>query len=47
VLPAFEPGHPLTAKLERSRMFHRELFELQDRAMPRCFDKNLVMVAHG
>ncbi len=45
-LPEFPPGHPLSEKIARSRAFHRELFELQDRAMPRCFDKNLVMVAH-
>jgi 2-polyprenyl-3-methyl-5-hydroxy-6-metoxy-1,4-benzoquinol methylase len=43
----YPPGHPLTEKLARSRTFHRELFELQDRSMPRCFDKNLVMVGHA
>jgi 2-polyprenyl-3-methyl-5-hydroxy-6-metoxy-1,4-benzoquinol methylase len=47
VEPEFAAAHPLTAKLVRSRTFHRELFELQDRAMPRCFDKNLVMLAHA
>lgn len=47
LVPAFSPGHALTGKIERSRAFHRELFELQDRAMPACFDKNVVMVAYA
>ena len=44
-LPNWDPMHPLTPKLKESEAFHRQLFSLQDRATPKCFEKNIVVLA--
>lgn len=44
-LPELDPAQPLSAKLAASRAFHQQLFEMQDRSMPLCLDKNVVMCA--
>ena len=42
-VPLFPAQHELGARLNQSRALHDQLFSLQDRSTPRCFDKNLVM----
>lgn len=45
VQPDWRHDPTMAERLQRSRAFHRELFALQDRSTPRCFDKNLVVAA--
>lgn len=42
-----EPVHTgvMAERTAENRRFHEQLFRLQDRSMPTCFDKNLVVVA--
>jgi len=37
--------HPLARKFKLSMMLQRLIFKLQDRSMPLCFDKNIIMWA--
>ena len=44
-LPEWPQGHPLSQRLDQSRSFHEQIFDMQDRSRPTCFDKNLVLMA--
>lgn len=46
-VPDFRREPSLADKVQKNRAFHAQLFEIQDRATPRCFDKNLVMAARA
>ena len=47
VVPDFSNEPSLAQNVAEARRFHQQLFALQDRSTPRCFDKNLVLVAHA
>lgn len=42
-VPAWPAQHELGSRLLQSRALHDQIFSLQDRSTPTCFDKNLVM----
>jgi len=44
-LPQWEGVHPFAQKFKSSAQLMKEIFELQDRCLPKCFDKNIVMCA--
>ncbi|MFN3244564.1 MAG: methyltransferase domain-containing protein [Planctomycetota bacterium] len=46
LVPDFSAEPSLAQNVAESRRFHQQLFALQDRSTPRCFDKNLVIAAH-
>lgn len=45
IVPDFSNEPQMANAVAESRRFHQQLFALQDRSMPRCFDKNIVVAA--